>query len=113
MVYKQNSEPDNRDESTSLGSRIRELRYQRGIGIKRLAPELGVDYSYLSRVENEKVIPSARIIDRLSEYFGQDRDELMLLAEKVPEDVMQILREHPREALALLRQSFIEDGKQP
>ena len=112
-INRQNKQPDNRNESTSFGSRIRELRYQRGIGIKRLAPELGVDYSYLSRLENEKALPSAKIIDRLSKYFDHNKDELMLLAEKVPKDVMQILREHPREALALLRESFIRDGKQP
>lgn len=111
-INRQNKQPNNRNESTSLGSKIRELRYQRGIGIKKLAPELGVDYSYLSRLENEKAVPSAKIIDRLSEYFDQNKDELMLLADKVPKDVMQILREHPREALALLRQSFISDGNQ-
>ncbi len=113
MNNRQNKQPDNRNEPTSFGSRIRELRYQRGIGIKRLAPELGVDYSYLSRLENEKVAPSTKMIDRLSEYFDQNKDELMLLADKVPKDVMQILREHPREALALLRESFIRDGEQP
>lgn len=112
-INRQNKQPDNQNESTSFGSRIRELRYQRGIGIKKLAPELGVDYSYLSRLENEKVLPSAELIGRLSEYFDHNKDELMLLADKVPKDVMQILREHPGEALTLLRQSFIRDGKQP
>ena len=108
----QNKQPDNRNKSTSFGSRIRELRYHRGIGIKKLAPELGVDYSYLSRLENEKALPSAEVIDRLSKYFDHNKDELMLLAEKVPQDVMQILREHPRGALTLLRESFSRDGKQ-
>ncbi len=112
-VNERERQPENRDQATTFGARIRELRYQRGIGIKRLAPELGVDYSYLSRVENEKVIPSASLIERLSDYFGQDKDELMLLAEKVPKDVMRILREHPQETLALLRSSFIGDDKQP
>ena len=111
-MNRQEKQPDNRNDPMSFGSRIRELRYQKGIGIKKLAPELGVDYSYLSRLENEKVVPSAKLIGRLSEYFDQNKDELMLLADKVPKDVMQILREHPREALALLRQSFISDGNQ-
>ena len=71
-----------------------------------------MDYSYLSRVENEKAVPSAKLIERLSEYFDQNKDEMMLLADKVPKDVIQILREHPQEALALLRQSFIGDGNQ-
>lgn len=111
-INKQNRQPNKQNESSSLGARIRELRYQRGIGIKKLAPELGVDYSYLSRVENEKAVPSVKLIERLSEYFDQNKDEMMLLADKVPKDVIQILREHPQEALALLRQSFISDGNQ-
>lgn len=115
MVNNKNrkNENDNKNHSNSFGSRIRELRYHKGIGIKKLAPDLGVDYSYLSRLENEKALPSAEIVERLSKYFNHDKDELMLLANKVPIDIMQILREHPREALALLRESFVGDRKQP
>jgi len=98
------SEPRNNE--NSFGAKIREMRYQRGIGIKKLAPELGVDYSYLSRIENNKVLPSAEIIERFAKYFNQDKDELMILADRVPEDVMRILRERPKETLALLRESF-------
>jgi transcriptional regulator with XRE-family HTH domain len=95
----------------SFGAKIRQFRYQKGIGIKKLALQLGVDYSYLSKIENGKVPASAGIVERLSEYFDCNRDELMLLADKVPRDVMQILRENPQEALALLRESFPTNGQ--
>jgi transcriptional regulator with XRE-family HTH domain len=96
----------------TFGSMLRKLRYRQGIGIKRLAPELDVDYTYLSRLENDKAAPSEEVIDRISRYFNQDKDELMLLADKVPEDVKQILRENPREALEYLRERFAEGGRQ-
>lgn len=90
----------------TFGSLLRKLRRSQGIGIKKLGPALGLDYTYLSRIENDKVIPSEQVIDKLSAYFEYDKDELMLLADKIPEDIRQILRENPQEALRYLRERF-------
>jgi len=87
------------------------MRYIEGVGIKQLAPEVGLDYTYLSRLENDKAIPSEEAIGRISNYFKCDKDELMLLADKVPEDVKHILRDNPREALEYLRERFARGGK--
>jgi len=97
----------------TFGSLLRKLRYNQGIGIKKLAPALDLDYTYLSRIENDKVVPSEQVIDRISKYFGHDKDELMLSADKIPEDIKQILRENPQEALMYLRERFSNDGREP
>jgi len=95
-----------------FGNILRELRNKSGTGIKRLAPELGVSYSYLSKVENEVLPPSEQFIERVSEYFGYDQDRLLLSAGKVPEEILQILRDNPDEALDFLRKRFgAVDGK--
>ena len=42
------------------GDILRQLRANKGVGIKRLAPELGVTYTYLSKLENnEEGLPSS------------------------------------------------------
>ena len=95
-----------------FGKILRQLRLESGKGIKSLAPELKVNYTYLSKLENETISPSEELVSRVAEYFGFDRDALLLSAGKVPEDILQILRDHPSDATAFLRRQFGEaDGE--
>jgi transcriptional regulator with XRE-family HTH domain len=90
----------------SFGEILRELRTKSGVGIKRLAPELGVDYTYLSKLESNQVRPSEQLIDRVALYFAYDRDLLLLSADRVPADIRQILRDNPQDAVNYLRERF-------
>lgn len=94
----------------TFGEILRLLRGRRGLSIKELAPELGVDYSYISKLENDKCLPSAETVRRIGGFFDYDQDELMVLAEKIPEDITDIIREHPREVFTYLRGRFT-DGR--
>jgi transcriptional regulator with XRE-family HTH domain len=89
-----------------FGSLLKELRDRSGLSIKRLAPELKVDYTYLSKLENNRVNPSEELVERISHYFSYSKEELLLAANKIPEDVLRILRENPTEAIAFLRKEF-------
>ena len=82
------------------------LRERSGLSIKRLAPELDVNYTYLSKLENNKVNPSEELVERMSHYFKYSKEELLLSANKIPEDVLKILRDNPTEAVAFLRKEF-------
>ena len=93
--------------STAFGELLKQLRETKGIGIKRLAPDLKVDYTYLSKLENHRVTPSEKVIGRIAKYFSYDKDELLLAADKLPEDVRRIFRENPREATEFLRRRFV------
>ena len=89
-----------------FGDILRELRGKAGVGIKRLAPELGVTYSYLSKLESNQIRPSEELVGRVADYFHYDRDRLLLAADKIPPEIRQILREHPDDALDFLRERF-------
>jgi transcriptional regulator with XRE-family HTH domain len=89
-----------------FGQILRQLRTKTGIGIKRLAPELKVTYSYLSKLENNEISPSAELVDRVAKYFHYDRDNLLISAGKIPDEVLAILRQHPDDALKFLREHF-------
>lgn len=89
-----------------FGEILRRLRSERGVGIKRLAPDLGVTYSYLSKLESGDSGPSEEFVTRVSQYFHYDSNELLLAAGKVPADVLQILRSHPQDAVKFLRERF-------
>ena len=85
---------------------FKKLRKQSGIGIKRLAPHLGVTYSYLSKLEHGATVPSERLVYKTAEYFSCDPDPLLLAAGKTPPEILRILQEHPEDALAFLKQRF-------
>ena len=89
-----------------FGQILRRLRSAKGVGIKRLAPDLGVTYSYLSKLESGCVGPSEELIGRVSKYFNHDENELLLAAGKVPADILEILRSHPQDAVEFLRRRF-------
>ena len=89
-----------------FGTLLKELRRESGVGIKKLAPELGVTYSYLSKLESNQAHPSPELVARVSTYFGYSRDRLLLSADEVPPEILRILQERPDEALAFLREHF-------
>jgi len=89
-----------------FGDVLRALRTQAGVGIKRLAPELGVSYTYLSKLESNHVRPSQDLVKKVAHYFDYDEDRLLLTADKIPPDVMRILQEHPDEAIQFLKERF-------
>ncbi len=89
-----------------IGKKLKALRNDEGIGIKKLAGHLKVDYSYLSKIENDKANPSRDTINRIARYFNCDEDELLVLSEKLPADVEKILEEYPTEAIKYLRRRF-------
>ena len=82
-----------------FGQRVRELRQQRNLTQRALAEKLGVSFTYISKVENEKLhfadYPSEKFIHKLADELDADEDELLLLADKVPADIRQRIRENP------------------
>ena len=88
-----------------FGERIRELRLEKQLTQRELADRLGVSVTYISKVENEKLhfgdYPSEKFIHKVAEVLETDEDELLLLADKVPADIRQRIREKP-EAFRIL-----------
>lgn len=89
-----------------LGHELRRLRTEKGLGIKRLARDLGISHSYISHIERGKSKPAELLIRRLAAYFGVDEENLLLAAGKYPQDIEEILDKHPREVVMVLRESF-------
>ena len=93
-----------------LGEHLRSVRRAAGVGLRALASSVEVDRAHLSRIESGKVIPSDDLLLRLAEALGEDLDELRFLAGRLPYDVEEIIRAHPREATIVLRNAFHTEG---
>lgn len=69
-----------------LSDRIRTLRKQRGFTQRRLAEAVGIDFTYLSKIENGNLpySPSVATLRKLARVLHVDELDLLRLAEKLP-----------------------------
>ena len=80
----------------TFGERLRQLRHERQMNQRTLAARVGIDFTYLSKLENGRMAPpSADTIVKLAQALDTDADELLLLAGKVPEDIALIVTRSP------------------
>lgn len=82
-----------------FGERIRELRKAKNLGQRGLGDLVGVSFTYISKIENEKLdfgdYPSEELIGKLASALNTEADELLLLAKKVPEQIKKRVMERP------------------
>lgn len=81
----------------TFGSRIRALRLDAKLSQRDLADRLakrlkGFDFTYLSKIENDRLVPSASAILALAAELKGNSDELLALAGKAPADVGDMLQ---------------------
>jgi HTH-type transcriptional regulator, competence development regulator len=85
----------------TLGSFIREHREalrrdDRRFSVRSVAARVGVEPSYLSKVERDiGSPPSEETLSRLAAELGVDRDVLLALAGKVSSDLRDVIRRRP------------------
>ena len=100
--------------------RLRELRKAARLSQKALAEKVGVNFTYLSKIENGRVEPPResvlqRIAKELAGELGMDEielaDELITLAGKIPSDLAETLSRNP-EIIRFLR-SVGDDVRSP
>ena len=82
-----------------FGNRLRAMRTAKGLSQRALGERVGVSFTYISKVENGKLdfgdYPSEDLIRRLATALDADEEELLLLAEKIPEAIRRRFFERP------------------
>jgi len=87
-----------------FGKRIRELRKKASMNQREVASKVGINFTYLSKIEGGVMPPpSEDKIIKLAKVLNADKDELITLADKVPSDLAQILKN--RRVVQFLRSS--------
>jgi len=91
-------------ETREFGAKLRELRKKAGLTQSELAEKVKINFTYISKIESGVMPPpSGKVVLRLAKVLHADKDELMILAGKIPSDIVQILKN--REILQFLRSS--------
>jgi transcriptional regulator with XRE-family HTH domain len=83
----------------TFGTKVRQLRREKGWSLRDLAAKVDVGFTYLSRVENERLnfgdYPSDSLIHRLADALEASEDELLILAKRIPESVKKRFLQRP------------------
>lgn len=83
----------------TFGEKIRQLRKAKDLTLRDLAAKVKVNFTYLSKIENQKLsfgeYPSEDLIRKLAKVLNGEADELLLLAQKIPEDIKKRVIERP------------------
>jgi transcriptional regulator with XRE-family HTH domain len=83
----------------TFGQKILSLRKAKHLSQRDLATRAKVNFSYISKIENEKLdfgdYPSEELILKLAKIFEADADDLLILAKKVPEAIRRRVLQRP------------------
>lgn len=89
-----------------FGELLRQYRLRANRTQEELAKAIGVDFTYISKIENRKAPPPSRErIERAARFLDLSQDEeieLLLLADKLPSDVQDWALDRPK-AVSLYR----------
>jgi len=94
----------------SFGVHVRQLREARrstdpSFSLRQLAQRLGVEPSYLSKVERDETPPpSEALVCALAEALDEDPDVLLAMAGKVSKGLLEVIRQRPQVFASLIRQ---------
>jgi transcriptional regulator with XRE-family HTH domain len=93
----------------TFGQALREARRSRNVSQRELAREVGVDFSYISKIENDRLPPpAADTIVRICEVLEVPAEELLALKGKMPSDFEDTIGSSPA-ALKFVNQAQTMD----
>lgn len=91
--------------SDDFGKLIRQARKDRGYSQRELAKLLQLDFTYLSKLENNRAdyAPKEDVIRGLARHLELDEEELIFLAGRIPQQEEDLLKQHYKDLPALFR----------
>jgi len=83
----------------TFGEKIRELRTGKNLTLRTFAAKVSVTFTYISKIENHKLstgeYPSEDLIRKMAKVLKGDVDELLILAQKIPDDIKKRVIQRP------------------
>jgi transcriptional regulator with XRE-family HTH domain len=92
---------------TGFGTHLRALRKEKGLSVRALAKQAGLDHSYLSRLERGKegtYLPSEESVQALARALGEDPDVLLAMTGRVSQELLKVILSRPAAFAQLIRQ---------
>ncbi len=89
----------------TFGQLIRQARKNKGYSQRELAQLIGIDFTYLSKLENNRgdYAPKEGAIRSLALHLNLNAEELIYLAGRIPQREEDLLKEHYKSMPTLFR----------
>jgi transcriptional regulator with XRE-family HTH domain len=94
----------------TFGQYIRQCRSglqaagDRRYSLRQVATRMGVEPSYLSKIERDEQLPSEQAVRSLAKELGEDEDVLLAMVGKVSGELQEIIRKRPELFAGLIRE---------
>jgi len=89
-------------EQITFGNYIKASRIKAKISQRDLAERAGIDFTYLSKIENNKMPPpSEDTIRKIAAILKEEPEQLIILADKIPSNYKEVLQSSPTVPLLL------------
>jgi transcriptional regulator with XRE-family HTH domain len=76
----------------TFGEALKQIRRDKEVSQRELAERVGVDFSYISKIENDRMPPpAADTIEEICEALDVSPDDLLPLTGKVPSSIKDAL----------------------
>ncbi|MFC1714852.1 helix-turn-helix domain-containing protein [Candidatus Poribacteria bacterium] len=93
--------------SMKIGKAIKLFRINLGLSQKELAQRAAVSINYLSLIENDRRVPSNKLLERLAVELNTSTSQILLQASEKPKN----LPKDQEELFGLLKDLLLELGK--
>ena len=90
-------------EPETIGQLVKRERLRRSMTQRELADLVGVGVPHISKIEANRENPSDGLLARVAQVFDRDVDELLLVARRLPEELLDQLAADPQASLQFLR----------
>ena len=90
---------------SNFGRVIKNTRTDKGLSQRKLANLIGIDFTYLSKLENNRVDypPKEEVIRALAQNLDLNEEELIFLAGRIPQCYEELLKQHYQTMPVLFR----------
>ena len=80
----------------TFGEVIRAARKEKGYSQRELAKQIGLDFTYLSKLENNRAdyAPKENVIRIIAQKLNLNEEELVFLAGRIPQRDSELLKQH-------------------
>lgn len=88
----------------TFGERVRRKRMEKQITLREFSKIIGVSSTYISLIELNRVKPPVeQKIRKIAKVLDDNEDEMLVLAQKIPSDLIGIIQKNIKEIAILLR----------
>jgi transcriptional regulator with XRE-family HTH domain len=90
-----------------FGQVLRETRLAAGISLRKFARLVDLSPTYVSQVEQGKVLtsPTVERVRKMAEVLSADAEQWIAMAGRLPEDLPPIIQKQPQEMATFLREA--------